>query len=682
MKTTIILLLLPALLFAQEFTFELETSSIPVEMEEWMPYCPWAGGESESVPEFCDINADGDLDFFLGNFWGWISYIENLGTYYNPDYSFQTWRFAEIDLSGNTFAGRTSPKFCDIDGDGDSDLFSGDFRGLIHFWENVGTPELPEFNLITDTLAGIDADGYSKLDFIDIDLEGDFDIILGDYFGEVWLYTNSGSPSLYNFSTPPAWVQNIDVGNNAFPKLIDIDADNDYDLFIGERYGKIWYYRNDGDSVNYDFTFVTDNFYSIDVGNYSSPEFADIDGDGDFDLFVGKENNSEEPLGDVYYYENIGTAQNADFILRAKNYLMVDIGGFSPRPQIADIDNDGAKDLITGISNHLDLFSNNGDSAEPSFLFVTEEFQNIQVNGITPFFVDIDADDDLDLFAGQSVIPGPPSLALYLNEGTVSHPNLQLYNSQFLTNPDFFVGIVPVLVDIDADNDFDLFITDDYGHFFYYQNEGSVQWPNFQWQSSQWQGLQFDGTRPFYFSDMDEDNDLDLFVASSDWTNISFYRNVGNPQSPNMQFEIEELFPDLFIVGAFPYLADIDDDQDYDLFSGAGNGGLLFFRNTTGDTAAVQPRLSLDPLHGIHFTLGPNPANPITWISYNLPYPQKAEIAVYNLLGQKVTTLVSGLQMPGQKTLIWDAANYSSGQYFIRMETDLGITSDRVTVVK
>ncbi|MBU1652550.1 T9SS type A sorting domain-containing protein, partial [bacterium] len=50
------------------------------------------------------------------------------------------------------------------------------------------------------------------------------------------------------------------------------------------------------------------------------------------------------------------------------------------------------------------------------------------------------------------------------------------------------------------------------------------------------------------------------------------------------------------------------------------------------------------------------------------PYPQKAEIVVYNLLGQKVATLASGLQMPGQKTLIWDAANYASGQYFIKLE--------------
>ncbi|MFH1735741.1 MAG: T9SS type A sorting domain-containing protein, partial [bacterium] len=115
---------------------------------------------------------------------------------------------------------------------------------------------------------------------------------------------------------------------------------------------------------------------------------------------------------------------------------------------------------------------------------------------------------------------------------------------------------------------------------------------------------------------------------------------------------------------------DVDNDGDMDAFFGSILGGIRFFRNTTGDTSAVQPRLSLDPLHGIQFSIGPNPANPITWISYNLPYPQKAEIAVYNLLGQKVAILASGLQMPGQRTVIWDAANYSSGQYFVRLETE------------
>ncbi|MBU1651149.1 T9SS type A sorting domain-containing protein, partial [bacterium] len=101
-----------------------------------------------------------------------------------------------------------------------------------------------------------------------------------------------------------------------------------------------------------------------------------------------------------------------------------------------------------------------------------------------------------------------------------------------------------------------------------------------------------------------------------------------------------------------------------------------------GDTSAVQPRLSLDPLHGIEFSIGPNPANPITWISYNLPYPQKAGIAVYNLLGQKVATLASGLQMPGSHRIPWIADDVASGVYWVRMEVDLRVEAKRVVVTK
>ncbi|MFH1735463.1 MAG: FG-GAP-like repeat-containing protein [bacterium] len=679
MKTTIILLLLPALLFAQEFTFELETSSIPVEMEGWMPFEPFAGGTSQSCLDFADIDNDSDDDLFVGNFLG------NIHSFYNqfPQASFtlESFQFADFSVGGIPWGGSAMPCLGDLDGDGDLDLLVGDINSNTHYLQNIGSSQFPDYELITDNLVPQGPPWVCFPEFIDIDSDGDLDLFGG--WEQITYFKNIGTSQSFEFQLITGNFSNINISSGYTDvSFIDIDSDNDYDLFIGERYGKIWYYRNDGDSVNYDFTYVTDNFYDIDVGNYSSPEFADIDGDGDFDLFVGKDNNSEEPLGDVYFYENVGTAQNADFILRAKNYLMMDIGNFSPRPQVVDLDNDEAKELVAGISNHLDLFTNTGDSAAPSFQFTTEIFQNIQLNGITPYFVDIDADGDLDMFAGQSVIPGPPSLALYLNQGTAGHPNLQLYNSQYITNPDFFVGIVPALADIDADDDQDLFIVDDYGHFFFYENIGTVQWPSFQWQSSQWQGLQFDGTRPMFFNDIDGDDDEDLFIASSDWTNISFYRNIGDPQRPNLQLEIDELFPDLYIVGAFPFLADIDGDQRFDLFTGNGNGGILFFRNTTGDTAAVQPRLSLDPAHGIQFSIGPNPANPITWISYNLPYPQKAEIAVYNLLGQKVATLACGLQMPGEKTLIWDAAKYASGQYFVRMETDLGITSDRVTVVK
>ncbi|HUL42760.1 MAG TPA: FG-GAP-like repeat-containing protein [Bacteroidota bacterium] len=64
----------------------------------------------------------------------------------------------------------------------------------------------------------------------------------------------------------------------------------------------------------------------------------------------------------------------------------------------------------------------------------------------------------------------------------------------------------------------------------------------------------------------------------------------------------------------------------------------------------------------------PNPFNPSTSIRYMLPADSRVVLKVYNLLGQVVATLVSGLQTAGTKEARWDAGAYSSGIYFYRME--------------
>jgi len=84
----------------------------------------------------------------------------------------------------------------------------------------------------------------------------------------------------------------LDAGSYSNPELIDIDNDGDLDLFIGEYYGWIYFYRNDGDNSTPVWTsvgYVTDSSGgTIDVGSWSRPDFADIDGDGDLDLFIGE----------------------------------------------------------------------------------------------------------------------------------------------------------------------------------------------------------------------------------------------------------------------------------------------------------------------------------------------------------------------------------------------------------
>jgi hypothetical protein len=64
----------------------------------------------------------------------------------------------------------------------------------------------------------------------------------------------------------------------------------------------------------------------------------------------------------------------------------------------------------------------------------------------------------------------------------------------------------------------------------------------------------------------------------------------------------------------------------------------------------------------------PNPFNPETIIRYQLATTNLVHCTVYNLLGQKVATLVDEVQSAGEKSVRWDGAGYSSGMYFCRLE--------------
>jgi len=60
----------------------------------------------------------------------------------------------------------------------------------------------------------------------------------------------------------------------------------------------------------------------------------------------------------------------------------------------------------------------------------------------------------------------------------------------------------------------------------------------------------------------------------------------------------------------------------------------------------------------------PNPFNPTTIINYELPITNNVDLSIYNLLGQKVVTLVSEKQKAGHHQVEWDASRFATGIYF------------------
>jgi hypothetical protein len=82
MRFIFLFLLLPTLLFAQEFQFQQEISTIPVTIGSQDLIAPWTGGSTGSDPEFCDIDADSDYDMFTAHAAGYIWFLENIGDLY------------------------------------------------------------------------------------------------------------------------------------------------------------------------------------------------------------------------------------------------------------------------------------------------------------------------------------------------------------------------------------------------------------------------------------------------------------------------------------------------------------------------------------------------------------------------------------------------------------------------
>lgn len=76
----------------------------------------------------------------------------------------------------------------------------------------------------------------------------------------------------------------------------------------------------------------------------------------------------------------------------------------------------------------------------------------------------------------------------------------------------------------------------------------------------------------------------------------------------------------------------------------------------------------------------PNPFNPTTEISFSLPEASGVKLEVFNIRGQKVTTLADGTYSAGEHTITWDASDMSSGVYFYRLTTD-GFTETKKMVL-
>ncbi|MDH4069907.1 MAG: FG-GAP-like repeat-containing protein [Ignavibacteria bacterium] len=369
-----------------------------------------SGRHGASAMAFADIDSDDDPDLFWGDFFAQsLLYLENLGDCTVPSYLFIQEQFPATNPICT--GGFNIPQFTDIDNDGDADLFVGtqggaysltvDLADNLAFYENTGTPSAPVYNLRTKRyISAIDLGDKAVPAAADIDNDGDIDLLLGneaqpeaDNSSRLHLFRNDGTgtdPFLVHADTN---FLSLGIGYNYAPAFVDIDGDLDMDILMGEWTGVMNLLRNDGTPENPSFVLADENYFGIDVGNNSTPAFADIDNDGDQDMLIG------EFLGNLNFYRNNGTAESAAFDLEDENYFGIDVDLYSA-PSFADIDHDGDFDLFVGSDlQGIVFYRNTGTPEAANFVEDANLLFPLHFR-VAPLLTDMDGDSDLDLIGG------------------------------------------------------------------------------------------------------------------------------------------------------------------------------------------------------------------------------------------------------------------------------------------
>ncbi|MES2942387.1 MAG: FG-GAP-like repeat-containing protein, partial [Pseudomonadota bacterium] len=269
------------------------------------------------------------------------------------------------------------------------------------------------------------------VEIADIDSDGDMDVFVGDSSGRVLTFLNTGSASSPAFAALGSNAYGLsNVGFSATPSFADIDADGDLDAFVGNFYGNTVVFLNTGNASSPAFAAAVTNPYGLsDVGARASPTLVDIDGDGDLDAFVGNRD------GNTLVFVNTGSASSPAFAATVTNpYGLIDVGG-SASLSFADIDGDGDLDLFTGGAGSTRFFLNTGSASNPAFAApVNNPFGLASYWGqlASSSFADIDGDGDLDAFMGSYYRAAEPDdfgntiyvseIKVFLNNGTVAAP--------------------------------------------------------------------------------------------------------------------------------------------------------------------------------------------------------------------------------------------------------------------
>ncbi|MDI6781221.1 MAG: VCBS repeat-containing protein [bacterium] len=411
----------------------------------------------KAAPIFYDWNEDGLRDMIVGDEYGYVNYFRNTGTKTSPAFGTVSLR-VKANNSDIDVGWEAKPVVIDWDGDKKNDLLIADKTGQITSFRNTGGQNSPVFSSgskIQGEEAVLDVGDFSAPAVIDWNGDGRKDMLIGDELGNISVYLNLGtnkSPIFgAGFKVQTTAAGNLDVGYNAMPFIVDWDEDGRKDLLVGDRYGKVVIYLNSGTDIDpvfgsrtilqkmvikevYDTKTKkmvgTQTYEDIDAGDNASVYAIDWNNDKAIDLIVGN------ALGDVGVFLNSGSNKQPVF----GTYTPLSSAGTNINvrrnavPVVCHWNNDGRKDMMVGSGDGvIYLYLNQGTDAAPVFSMPCTIYDNTENvidvgENAAPVLIDWNDDGYKDLLIGNSageifysigsIVNSKPSIEIVTPTGT------------------------------------------------------------------------------------------------------------------------------------------------------------------------------------------------------------------------------------------------------------------------
>ncbi len=449
----------------------------------------------------------------------------------------------------------------------------------------------------------------------------------------------------------------------------------------------------------------------FDVGSQRSPWYitsADFDNDGDIDVATAN------PLLDISVLLNDG---NATFQVSD----VYPVAGFPVFLFTADYDQDNFLDISVASDSNLYVFFNNGDATlSAPDIYYTPYPTRPGERAWSIANADVNLDGFIDMVV-SNVTGG--SFAVLLNDQDANFDSIY-HHDTFPASPEHLSTC-----DFDNDGDVDILFADKYGKIVHvYQNNDGI----FSFQFSLFTQGELNS---IYCNDFTNDNVVDILVGTGYYSptddrvimiynegsgfQIDYYTLLTNPNYAVGADFNSDGFQDVVCVhnvpvsnnnvsillndqagllgaphywGNYTYspfavsTADFNNDQTIDfVVANAGGGNISVFLNHPA-ASVEEPHLN-NPIGFKLYQDYPNPFNPETVISYQLAVGRKVELSVYNMLGQKVHTLVKERQRAGQHEVVWDGRDnagreVSSGVYVYQLEAGERVQSRKMLLLR